>query len=280
MLIGYSQPAITGSVAITQATWQTADSGTALFDGKPGRATRMKWGSGTPTLGQYVQITATFAAATPLRILGLLGTTLPVGVKVSFLGPGAAALGGTTSNARTLRLPDGSVGIWAVGVDDGIADTGIVLRIYNDANGSTWASNGTMVDLGELVSMPGVEIDHGRDWAEGYEDPSDRSRTRGAQVNTIRRSPYRTYAIPCVTSGTAQVRGGGLANGLDWTHLRALLAGDTRAVVIPRSGLPDALDATAINATALYGTGSIDNIRHLGGDWYSADSEWAEIPAK
>lgn len=41
MLIGYGMPAV-ATVTLTGATWLSADQGSALFDGKPGRASRIR----------------------------------------------------------------------------------------------------------------------------------------------------------------------------------------------------------------------------------------------
>ena len=69
MLIGYSQPAISGAVGITGGSWLTADGGAALFDRRPSRKARLQWGAGAPSIAQYVAITATFATATPPRFV-------------------------------------------------------------------------------------------------------------------------------------------------------------------------------------------------------------------
>lgn len=282
MLIGYSQPAISGAVGITGATWLTADGGAALFDGRPSRRARLQWGAGTPALGQYVAITATFAAATPLRILALLGSTLPVGCRVDFLGAGGDGLGGFCDDARTVRMPDGTVGVWGVARADDPAETGIEVRIYNDANGVTWASSGTVVDIGEVISMPGVSVPIRDGWAVQTTDPSEVSRTRGGQVNTAKMSAYRTLTAEFAGMSAAKARGAGLEGSLDLDALAAALRGSERCAVIPhyRNLSTKALDATVANRSAIYGyAAQIPDIANISRGWFAGQIVVEEIPA-
>jgi hypothetical protein len=87
-------PAV-ATVTLTGATWLSADQGSALFDGKPGRASRIRRTSS-------LAITITLADAVVPGIIAILGLNIPPGVQVS-----AAGASGTT-----VRLPDGSVCAW------------------------------------------------------------------------------------------------------------------------------------------------------------------------
>lgn len=278
MLIGYSQPAITGAVGITGASWLTADGGAALFDGRPARRARLSWGAGTPTIGQYVDIAASFAAATPLRVLALLGTTLPEGVRVDFLGAGNDGLGGTTMDCRTVRMPDGTTGVWAVAREDDPPETGGIIRIYNDADGATWAASGTVVDLGEAVMMRGLSVPIDVGYRLETVDPTEVGTTRGGQVNAAVRSAYRQLSctFSMQPSGAAGVREGGLANGMDWGKLEAVLRGKARCAALP-------LVATRerVNSTALYGIcEEIGATEHVRGQFFRKPMVFREIPAR
>lgn len=277
MLIGYSQPAISGAVGITGATWLTADGGAALFDGRPTRRARLQWGAGTPTLGQYVSITATFAAATPLRILALLGSTLPVGCRVDFLGAGGDGLGGFCDDARTVRMPDGTVGVWGVARADDPAETGIEVRIYNDANGATWASSGTIVDIGEILSMPGVEIPIDVGHAMATIDPTEVELTRNGHPNAVPRSAYRQLSCTFspLPSGAASVRDGGLANGMDWDKLSAALRGRARCAAIALVKTRERVQSTALYAIAA----EIGETQQQRGQFFRKTMLFQEIPA-
>lgn len=269
MLIGYSMPTVS-AVGITGGTWLTADGGAACCDGKPARRARFEWSGGGST-SSYAAITLTFAAAAPLRVLAALGLSVPVGTRIEFLGPSNASLGGDTGNARTVRMPDGSVGVFAVGADDGIPDGACTVRIYNDCNGSTWATGGTVVDVGELVAMPGVDVVHGSEWSDDPQDPTQTQLTMYSQPNMVRRSSYNILDVPLVASQAAQAYGGALANGMDWVKLRTALAGTARSVVVIRSSAP---------VVAQYGNGRVGPIRHLGGDYFAGQLRHQEIPAR
>lgn len=94
MLIGYGMPAVQ-SVSLVGGTWLTADSGAALFDGKPGRRSRI---SRTGALS----INIVLAEAIVPGIVAVLGLNVPPGVQVSAAG----------ATATTMRLPDGTVCAW------------------------------------------------------------------------------------------------------------------------------------------------------------------------
>lgn len=275
MLIGYAMPVVS-AVGITGGTWLTADGGAACCDGKPGRRARFQWAAGTTT-GSYVTIALTFAAAVPLRILGALGLTVPVGVRLEFLGPSSASLGGSTGDARTIRMPDGTTGVWGVANDDGIADGSCSVRIYNDCNGSPWANSSTVVDVGELVAMPGVDVPIDAGWTMPTVDPTEVEMTRSSQPNVVARSAYRqlhcTFSMQ--PSGAASVRERGLANGMDWDSLAAALRGKRRCVAIGLVKTPE-----RVNSTALYGyAAEIGDTQHVRGQFFRKAMVFQEIPA-
>ena len=269
MLIGYSMPTVT-AVGITGGTWLTADGGAACCDGKPARRARFEWSAGG-SLSSYAVIALSFASAAPLRVLAALGLSVPVGVRLEFLGPSNASLGGDTGDARTVRMPDGSTGVWALGNDDGVADGSCSVRIYNDCNGSTWAGSGTVVDVGEIVAMPAVEVVHGSEWSDDPQDPTQMQLTMYSQPNMVRRSSYNVLDVPLVASHATEVYGTGLAGGMDWMKLRAALAGTARSAVVVRSSSP---------VVAQYGTGRIGSVRHVGGDYFAGQLRHQEIPAR
>lgn len=288
MLIGYTPrevigPAnVTGAVT-TSATWLTADGGAALFDGKPARKARLQWPAGTPLVTQYVAISATLQVHVALRVLALLGTTLPVGCRVDFLGAGSDGLGGSCDNARTVRMPDGTVGVWAVAREDDALETGVEIRIYNDVDGLTWAVGGTVVDLGEVVAMPGVDIPLGDGWQVSTVEPSEVARTRGGQINVARLSAYRTFAGRIPGQAVAAIRGAGLANEMDMDSLAAVLRGGRRCAVIPhwKDLRTRQLDPIMVNRSAIYGYASqIPDTTNLQRGWFEGQLSAEEIPAR
>ena len=182
MLIGYGMPAVE-TATLTGGTWLSADQGAALFDGKPGRSSRIRR---TGSLA----ITITLAEAVVPGIIAVLGLNIPPGVQVSAAGASAA----------TVRLPDGSVCAWLFPQAGALVST-VSVEI---------ATTATNVDVGEIAVFRAVEVGISDGWAVATIDTSLHTRTKGAQVNTVAGRLYRR--LTCTLSGraTAAVRGGGL----------------------------------------------------------------------
>ncbi|RPE81854.1 hypothetical protein EDC50_1056 [Vulcaniibacterium tengchongense] len=141
-------------------------------------------------------------------------------------------------------------------------------------------SGGGVIDIGELVAMPAVEIDIEPNWVVDDIDPTESRRTLASQVSSVRRQAYRRFEAALSADAVAKVRAGGLANGADWGIVRAALLGDRRGAVIPRWKHPDGgIDAAELNRTAIYGIGRLAKVRHLGGDQYGSDIAFEEVPA-
>jgi len=280
MLISYAMPTISAT-SITGAGWLTSDGAAALYDGKPARRARLQWAAGD-TLDSFVKITLSFTTATPLRVLALLGTTLPAGVRVDFLGAGGDGLGGTCDNARTVAMPDGTTAAWAIARANDPAETGVEVRIYNDCNGATWATTGTVVDLGEVWAGPAVVAGIRDGWDVQTIDPGDFSRTRGGQLSATRRSAYRVLAASFAGLSAAAVRGEGLANGMDMDKIAAALRGGARCAVVPhyRNLSTRELDPQAIARSAIYGYASqIPNAANISRGYFTGQLMVDEIPA-
>jgi len=263
MLIGHSMPAVVG-MSLANATWLTADGGAALVDGKPARVARLQ-ATGNPV------ITLDFAEPFTPRVIGLLGLVgIAPGASITVAGAAAAALGGNAATQTAVRFADGSVGAWIV--TDGTAAT--------DQLVVTIAGMG-VIDIGEVVAMPAVDVDINRDWQSGHVDPSELLRGRGSQVSSIRRQDYRTFSATLSPAGAAAARAGALTGGMDWGQLRRATAGGQRSVAVPRWRVPgsQAVDASEVQATALYGVCKLPSIAHLGGDYYGAEIDFEEVPA-
>ena len=267
MLISYSMPVVT-SIELTGGTWLTEDDGDACCDGRPARKARLQWDAGT-SLGSCVEIRLNFASEAILRVFGLLGSTLPPGVRI--------VIGSTAAEARTDYMQDATVGAWLVAPED-IRATSCAIRIYNNCNGEVWANSSNIIDIGELWAGPAVEIPADAGWSLSTVEPSDISRSRAAQVNVNRQSAYRVLscAFSPQPSGTATVRGAGLANGMDWEKLAAALRGYQRCVAIAQVKTVE-----GINNTAIYGVAQeIGETQHLRGQFFRKPMVFAEIPAR
>lgn len=274
-------PAVT-AVALSAGTWLTTDAGTACFDEKPARKSRFSWPAGAATITDYVTITATFANASTLSVFAALGLSLPAGVRVVFVGHAGAALGSITDQ-RTVTMPDGSAGVFGIGDESLTTHASAGFRIYNDANGSPWATTGTPVDIGELVAMPGVSAPIRDGWAVETVDPSEFSRTRGGQVSASQVSAFRVLTANMAGMPTVNARGGGLSNGMDIATLAAALRGGARCVAIPHYRNIDtkALDGNAANRSGIYGYASqIPDVTNISRGYFASTLVVEEVPAR
>lgn len=281
MLISYSMPAIADD-SVTGGTWLTTDGAAALWDGKPARRARLQWSAGS-ALSSMVKIALTFDTPAPLRVLALLGTTMPVGVRVDFRGAGGDGLGGTCDNARTVQMPDGTVGVWAIARANEPAETGVEILIYNDCNGVPWAANGSTIDLGEVWAAPAVEVGIREGWDVQTTDPSEIARTRGGQANVAKQSAYRVFSANFAGLSAAAARGEGLANSMDLDRVTSAMRGAARCAVIPhyRSLTTRELDAQAAARSAIFGFASqLPNVANISRGWFSGQLIVEEIPAR
>lgn len=246
-------PAVT-TVTLTGGTWLTADQGSALFDGKPGRASRIR------RTGELA-ITITLADAVAPAIIAILGLNIPPGVQVSAVG----------TSGTTVRLPDGSVCAWLFPQSAALVST-VSVEI---------ATTATNVDVGEIAIFRAVDVGISDGWAVATIDASTHTRTKGGQVNTV---PGRLYRrLTCTLSGrsTPVVRGNGLG-GMDWETIGAALAGRRRSWGVPqfRDMLTKAFDPLLAARSALYGFPiQLPSAENISRQYFSGYMEFEEIPA-
>lgn len=258
MLLGHSQPAL--NVIVNGVT---AINPGALIDGNPARVCRVPAGA--------ANVQAHWTGAAPVRLIGLLGLTCPVGTTLTLTG---RKIGGTNytyalGTQAVVPLPDGSRAAWFVLA----ASTDPLIGVQ-----VAWPSVG-LFDIGELVVMQLVDLPHQPDWPVERIDPSVTSRTLGGQMNVVERRTYRRVKLSLTPADKADVRAAGLGNGMDWDTLAARLSGAARAVVIPRWRQPaGTLDVAEIHRTAVYGRVSWGAVSHLGGDQYTTNLTVEECP--
>ncbi|UQY95405.1 hypothetical protein [Stenotrophomonas maltophilia] len=246
-------PAV-ATVTLTGGTWLSADQGSALFDGKPGRSSRIRR---TGSLA----ITITLAEAVVPGIIAVLGLNIPPGTQVS-----AAGASGTT-----VRLPDRSVCAWLFPQANALVST-VSVEI---------ATTATNVDVGEIGIFRAVGVGISDGWAVATIDTSVHNRTKGAQVNTV---PGRLYRrLTCTLSGraTAIVRGGGLG-GTDWETVAAAIAGRRRSCVVPqyRDVVSKAFDPLLAARSAIYGYPTqLPSAENISRQYFTGYMEFEEVPA-
>lgn len=288
MLLAYSMPAVTAAALSGSAgsAW-LVDGAAACYDGNPARKARLQWASaGAPAITDYVQVELT-VASTSMRVCAILGlSNVPVGTVVRVYGkrPADGSVSwdfGGQNEATVVQFADGTFGAWFVLPDGAAAVTKVGFRFYNNAAGVTWATAATTIDIGELVAMPAVEMLLDRNWAFLAPGTSSRSsRTRASQIARAVGVDYRRLALPLDPAPITEVRGGGLANGMDWHRLRGAFAGLAAVVAIPRGLYNGVVDLGEVNATALYGVvAGQGDIAHAGGDQYTWSLTVEEVPA-
>ncbi|HEL3778136.1 hypothetical protein I5U56_02585 [Stenotrophomonas maltophilia] len=246
-------PAV-ATVTLTGATWLSADQGAALFDGKPGRASRIRR---TGSLA----ITITLADAVVPGIIAILGLNIPPGVQVS-----AAGATGTT-----VRLPDGSVCAWLFPQASALVSV-VSVEI---------ATTATNVDVGEIAIFRAVDVGIKDGWAVATLDTSAHTRTKGGQVNTVAGALYRR--LTCTLSGrpTAAVRGNGLS-GMDWETIGAALAGRRRSCVVPqyRDMVTKAFNPALAARSAIYGFPTqLPSAENVSRGYFTGYMEFEEVPS-
>lgn len=277
MLISYNRPpSIAWSLIGAGAAWLTdAD---VMTNGRPAASARLQWLSGAQTTASVLTLRGTWSTALVPRVVALLGLTLPVGTLITLAFRRPADAGYTyladVASQRVVQLPDGSRCAWFVLADGLDPVIGVEYRIHNDVDGAASIVADSTFDAGEAWVGPAVEIKHEADWRDWSTDPSINRRSLGSQLFTTQRLGYRSLQLTFVRGKLPVVRGGGLANGMDWQLLRGTLAASTRAAIVPRFDT-----ATEIHRTAIFGAVKPGDITHLAGPDYGSGLEIDEVPA-
>lgn len=241
------------SVSLVGGTWLMADAGAALFDGKPGRRSRISR-SGS------LSINIVLAEAIVPGIVAVLGLNVPPGVQVSAAG----------ATARTVRLPDGSVCAWLFPSGAGPVSS-VAVQI------DTVVAN---VEVGEVAIFRAVDVGISDGWAVAAIDTSTHTRTKGGQVNTVPGATYRRLTATLSARATEVVRKGGLA-GADWETVAQAMAGRKRTCVVPqfRDMASTMFDPALAARTALYGyAAQLPSAENVSRQYFSGYLEFEEIP--
>lgn len=252
MKLAYGMPAVS-NVSLTGGAWLSSDNGAALFDGKPGRASRI---NRTGALS----VNITLASAIVPRVIALLGLNIPAGVTITCAG----------ATATTRLLPDGSVAAWLF--PSGSATASYVVSI---------ATAQSTVDIGEIAILQAIDVGISDGWQIDRIDASTHNRTRGGQVNTVPGATWRRFTGSLSARSVELVRKGGV-DGTDWETVSAALAGNQRGAVIPqhRDMLTGVFDAELAARTALYGYAiELPGATNVQRQYFGSYLAFEEIPA-
>ncbi|ATS38403.1 MULTISPECIES: hypothetical protein [Xanthomonas] len=259
MLIGYGQPALAPSVH-----GATAINLAAMVDGRPASVARINGG------GSSVRLRADWASPAQVGIVAILGVTCPAGTAVTLTGrrQGDAGYAYPIAAEVIRALVDESRAAWFILPANIEPLIGLQLEVA--------ASN---LDVGELAILQAVDVPIQVEWEASRVDPSSAERTLGGGLNVVPRRSYRRLQVALVPDQRAAVRGAALAQGTDWDRLTYALGGNARSAVIPRWGVPGAINRDELHRTALFGRFTPGSIAHRGGDYYASNG-WIfeEIP--
>lgn len=277
MLLAYNHArptyTVTGGSLVTDAA--------ALSDRSPASATRITWPTGTQTTATTCTITAGFTEQA-VRTVALLGTSLPVGLKVELRGKRSGDADytyslGAASLTQTLvsRIDGGTGAVWVLPQGND-ALIGLQIRLYNDVGGFTSLSAGDSFDTGEIVISDGAEFYINAEWTLGGKDPSASRRTLGSQVSRVGRPGYRILEFSPALDSDDSVLFGGLSNGAAWQELARDIRDDPYVLAIASTKTAD-----YIQATSVYGeVTKIPDFLHKAGPYYEPNQTTVEeIPA-
>lgn len=250
-IIGHSPPTVTATISGTGASFDTSTA--QLFDGQPASVTRCTGVSGSQTTSSKTSIQLTLAAAAPVRVLCLLGTTLPAGLKVQVAGKRSGdsgypyALGGNATTQRLVTFADGTVGAWWVFPSSNDPLIGLEVSLYNDVGGSTVLSASAHFDIGELRPFLGTDVAVVDNLDDTMEDGGRPRRSPNNQPNYLGHLPYSKYRMDLAPMSQAKY--------LELRALRHTLATTKAMAMLPVVNLPGTttLDAATMNQMAMYG---------------------------
>lgn len=283
MLLGHSMPAVTAVSFSASLSGGGFLGGTqdGLYDQAPSRVARLSWMSTAGGTDAELRFTLQFTGLSRVRLVGLLGVTLPPGLLVvAELFDGATQISGASEILRALP-PANARGAWFIFSDNVAPCDRVRITFYNDLDGSTAIAANQIFEVGEVVAMDAVDIELGSDWSIAPVDPSDVRYTRDSQAAINQRDLYRLFTGTLTVQPFEGAFSDGLPGAQDLVGLQAALSGDRRCVAIPRYKFPTGLvDMSRVVPLTLYGRGQLSKIAHIGGDNFTAEIMVQELPAR
>lgn len=303
-LFSYGRPSnIAWSIAGTGAG---IDGDPALLtNGRPADPCRLHWlSSGSPVIGDDIVLTGDLGAEMSVRCAAVLfpqnstATKLPAGTKIVLTGLLASSpvtIQGNASAAvglRTSLLPNGAVAIWfvfpAVTIDN------LLVHIFNDKNGATWATASMPFDIGEIWVGNGADFNVKWDTEEQLEGGLLQRLSHNNQSWPLQTQPFKGYSINLVPMSEA-IAIGPNAQQDDWETVYYAMSTASASVLIPRymkrgsgpaaNGQPPAvIDTSTIDAQRLVRSaklGVLDaNMKTVqtGDLYFTATAQFGETP--
>jgi hypothetical protein len=254
MLISYSRPdPITWSLNGTGAAFLTDP--IRLTNGRPTAATRMTFVSGTQTTSSVLNLRAAWAEFgynDRVRLVGIVGTTLPVGLKIV----ASISTGFVWTNSPTegiiVERADGVRVCWIRIPDTAWPGAGVQISIFNDYNGVAPLAPSEEFEIGE------VWIGDSQSWTIrptlqlGVRDFTKTKESIGGQPFRIPRRSARTALLEFTPTTVDQTFGMASVEAL-----QDRLLGAAPCVVVPIDRRPfsgaTSIDQDYLNANAMFG---------------------------
>lgn len=184
----------------------------ALFDGRAGSGTSLRWTNGTQNTSSYVEITVTitanpFGEASPRK--GGAGLVNVVGVPYNL----KTVIGGITQRLR--YGPRGELCAWVFPAANG---TTLVIRLYNDDGTITPPiAAAATIGLGEVIVGRLIKINTliNSSPSRVIQDTTVQSVSAGGQLNELMRKPWFGVPTPLGHFTIDQAKGGSAGLGID-----------------------------------------------------------------
>jgi hypothetical protein len=279
MILGFERP-VAPSYGLdgTGAAWLTD---VRLANGRPAQISRLQWlSTSSPEIGDYLDIQVSWATAAPVGLIATLGLSCGAGVRFEVTarrpidGGYTYDLGGDSMTQRTVARSDGRVR--HIVRFDQVELIGYQIRIYNDRNGSTWATPATALDIGEMDAFRAAELCIRPGYSDAPIQTSDLEWTLGSQPHTVARRNRRQRSVDLAPATVAELREQGLAGGSDWWRIDHAMSAYT-----PIISIPEYADANALHETALFGVAQDRGpVRHIAASLarYERPLVFAEAP--
>lgn len=258
MIYGYRTPKNV-AWSLSGATSPAFETDVRLSNSQPSEQTVISGLSDSDAdITDYIDIIADWAAPQALGVILLLNLSCPEGTRIVVtgrrLGDGGYTrdLGGN-SDYCTAETEDGRVQMIVYPSDAATDYIGIQVRVYNDANGVTWADDETDLLIGEIAPYATTKLCDAARRTQGRSQRAATERAVNAALHAAWRGNFRSLSLT-IHGTVSEAYKRGLQGGVDIGMLRSMQDDPMyRAAILPRGvGEDGAPDYDLIQRTALF----------------------------
>lgn len=233
MILSYSRPeSVSWSLDGAGAAFLTDEK--RMVDGRPSSGTRIQWLSGAQTTSSVLRLRGLWPAAQRVGLCGLVGLTLPAGLRVVISLRRAADAGFTYLPTETVieQRNDGTRSAWAyIDAQDDVI--GVEYAIYNDAGGSSPVAADSHFDVGEAWAGKAAQWCIRTTYQDDRNDLSTLKRSLSGQPYPVRR---RAEGISQIEVTPVQYEQAFEPDGL--SDIREQLLAYSACVIVPITAKP------------------------------------------